>query len=158
MDAHLSQAPAIRADLLADNSFSRSVGYRVPKCTGYPLLASAFWGYDAFQLERPDNRTRIWTSERQNFGVYSEVQLRDCIVIWTRVYWHWLHCGLAVWRRLTVATQPRPGSDRVATRISPLLAQSDPSPRLSRNVHGFWKRFAPSYPTSKFPTATTALK
>jgi len=57
------------------------------------------------------------------------------------------------------ASQPESVEMDVVTVTSQMDAITGvPPPRLSQDVHGFWKHLTPSYLTSRFPTTTTVLK
>ena len=63
------------------------------------------------------------------------------------------------WYKSRPAPQPEPIEMEVTTVTSQMGAtEGVPPPRVSQNVHGFWKRLSPGYLTSRFPTATTVLK
>ena len=63
------------------------------------------------------------------------------------------------WHMSRPVPQPESIEMEVKTITSQMGATADvPPPRLSRDVHGFWKHLTPSYLTSRFPTATTVLK
>jgi len=63
------------------------------------------------------------------------------------------------WRTLRQAPQP----ESIEMEQTTVTSQTDPTvgappPRRPQSVQGFWKHLAPSYITSRFPTATTVLK
>ena len=63
------------------------------------------------------------------------------------------------WRMSRPAPQPESIEMEVTTITSQMSATADvPPPRLSRDVHGFWKHLTPSYLNSRFPTTTTVLE
>jgi Na+/H+ antiporter NhaD/arsenite permease-like protein len=63
------------------------------------------------------------------------------------------------WHTLRQAPQP----ESIEMEQTTVTSQTDaivgaPPPRRPQRVQGFWKHLAPSYITSRFPTATTVLK
>jgi len=60
-------------------------------------------------------------------------------------------------------SRPAPQPESIEMETKTITSQMDaidgvPPPRLSQDVHGFWKHITPNYLTSRFPTATTVLK
>ena len=64
------------------------------------------------------------------------------------------------WYASCPAPKPEPIEMEVTTVTSHGMGVTAgvPPPRLSRDVHRFWKHFTPSYLSSRFQTATTVLK